>query len=160
MAPAVYLDLFSSRMKSTFSNMLNHLYCSPLCSRPPLWLHSSPPCLLSLSSSSLRPLPLKGNYQAGGLACPAEPNSTACRLRGMYSSAALPLLPSLSPFNQLAQSPSTLRLSLTRPSSPFPPLIIPHGSDAVDLSTAGFYSWVTEWWITLRRPFCIVNVTG
>lgn len=84
-----------NRLKSPFNFLLLLLSTAvvpPLTSVP--FFLCAPPFLVRLHRS----LPLIGSDQAGGLACPAEPNSAACRLRGMYSTAALPSLP---PFNWL-----------------------------------------------------------
>ena len=71
----------------------------PLLTSVPLFL-CAPPSSVRLHQS----LPLTGSDQAGGLACPAEPNSAACRLRGMYSTAALPSLSSGLPLLPLSSS--------------------------------------------------------
>lgn len=73
-------------LKTVFLLLLSTAVVPPLTSVP-LFL-CVPPSPVRLHRS----LPLIGSVQAGGLACPAEPNSAACRLRGMYSTAALPSL--------------------------------------------------------------------
>lgn len=119
----------------------------PLTSVPPLLC--APPSSVRL----LRTLPLIGNIQAGGLACPAEPYSAACRLRGMYSNAALP---SLSPFNWLTILPHVhLSFSLFAP-CPHPSLQR-LCSDAIDLQlgavSQAYCSLKAEWWMTMWKDF-------
>lgn len=89
-------------------------YCRGATSHP----CASFPVCASLSCPAAPITSTIGSDQAGGLACPAEPKSSACRLRGMYSTAALPspspttwltVLPHLPSLLTCSPHPSLLR---------------------------------------------------